>query len=188
VRIERLWRDVTDKVGKRWYSIFCELADAWNYDPDYNPDVWLGCLLFLPQINSELEFFRRQHNSHRLATERNQTPEALFFLSQTTGGVRGLWRDDSQDGPLAWPTEQEVEDELYATAFDEDALEELTQAYASEVRGGVDLNDARCPFPQEEQLAAFLWQLDTMRHSDPVVRWQAAQELLQAHLRAALED
>jgi hypothetical protein len=183
VRIERLWRDVTDKVGQKWSAFFQLLEEERQYDCDYLPDLWLGGYLFLNLINSDLEAFRQQHNAHPLRTEGNQSPNALFFLSQTTGGVRGLWPSDLAGGPIAWPTEDNVDFDCYAGEGEE--IAENTPEW----RNHVQLEDARMPFPSREELEAYARDLGQEMAARPGMTladiWSLAHGLLQTHLGRA---
>jgi hypothetical protein len=177
VRIERLWRDVTEKVGLRWYRLFERLEDEGNYNCDNPAHLWLGCVLFLPAINHDLELFRRQHNDHPITTEHNLSPHALFFLSQSTSGVRGLWPADRLDGPVCWPTEADVDIEVYAGAED---TERSTQA---EWRQHVLLEDQRSPFDEPEDEEAFKSEVRELPSGDALSLWTSALGVLDAHLQ-----
>ncbi|KAL8283266.1 hypothetical protein RQP46_006044 [Phenoliferia psychrophenolica] len=112
-RIERLWPEVVRLVLEHWYDVFIVLQRDHYYDRALDRHKWLGCYLFLADINTELQFFRHSHNNHRVSTEGNRSPVQLMFEGSIRNGVRGFWH---QEGPLA-NTGEEIVDEASLTVM-----------------------------------------------------------------------
>lgn len=127
-------------------SFFLDLIDGYGHSLDNSAHIWLGVMLFLPDINADLLFFQAQHNEHPLRTEHGRSPRQTLFMGMLTSGVCGIWPHDQLEGPMAWAGEDMV-DELYAAGGDADEYEEDTRAAMdADARAYVPLEDPRCPF------------------------------------------
>jgi len=78
-RIERMWRDVAANVTAYFYSLFYQLEDEGICD--INNDVHTAALhlVFLPEINNQMDNFRRAWNNHRVRTAGSRSPEELWM-------------------------------------------------------------------------------------------------------------
>ncbi|XP_014830574.1 PREDICTED: uncharacterized protein LOC106908860 isoform X1 [Poecilia mexicana] len=77
-RIERLWRDVFLHVLEPFYSMFYNLEDSALLDPSDDVHKLSLHIVFLPEIQSRLEQFRKAWNHHSLRTENNKTPTQIW--------------------------------------------------------------------------------------------------------------
>uniref|UniRef100_A0A3Q3FWE2 Integrase core domain-containing protein n=1 Tax=Kryptolebias marmoratus TaxID=37003 RepID=A0A3Q3FWE2_KRYMA len=77
-RIERLWRDVFLHVLQPFYSMFYNLEDSALLDPSDDVHKLSLHMVFLPEIQSRLEQFRKAWNHHSLRTENNKTPTQIW--------------------------------------------------------------------------------------------------------------
>lgn len=78
-RIERLWRDVFDKVVQSYYQAFHALEEARALDPSNKLHIYCLQHVYLPLINADLERWRVTHNNQGVRTEGHRTPEQLWF-------------------------------------------------------------------------------------------------------------
>ena len=90
-RIERLWRDVYEKVLDSYYTVFhvMEAHGILNIENDIH--LWALHFVFKPRIANHLEDWRKAHNEHRVRTERSQSPIQLWF----SGCIKNKFRDCS---------------------------------------------------------------------------------------------
>uniref|UniRef100_A0A3B5Q105 Integrase core domain-containing protein n=1 Tax=Xiphophorus maculatus TaxID=8083 RepID=A0A3B5Q105_XIPMA len=77
-RIERLWRDVFLHVLEPFYSTFYNLEDSAFSDPSNDVHKLSLHIVFLPEIQSRLEQFRKAWSHHSLRTENNKTPTQIW--------------------------------------------------------------------------------------------------------------
>ena len=79
-RIERLWRDMR-KIVTEYFRLLFHFLERNNL-LNSNGDLDLAALhyVFIPQINENLEKFRVSWNNHKLATEKQKTPNQLYIL------------------------------------------------------------------------------------------------------------
>ncbi|KAJ3712880.1 hypothetical protein C8R42DRAFT_594176 [Lentinula raphanica] len=113
VRIERLWRDVTQAFGIKWYNLFHDLELNGGLCPDDDCHIWLLHHLFLQHINDDALIWAKSWNSHTMQLHgagRDRSPQDMFFFGVLEHGLRGppgmsapVW----QSGPP--PDEEEVE-------------------------------------------------------------------------------
>ena len=78
-RIERLWRDVRNKVIQYYMDLFksfermgMKIDDPWH--------IFTLQYLFMPRIQEDLNAFKSIWNNHALSTEKNRTPLQLLIL------------------------------------------------------------------------------------------------------------
>lgn len=128
-RIERLWADVTIGVSATWHQAFTDLEVGQGMQINNPNHVWLLQHLFLPTINSQLEFWASLWNLHPISIRSgpNRRPEDMFGFDMLVHGLRG----DSLEQHL---TDEELE--LFGVdwdAYQEDAvLQQLRSNYANE--------------------------------------------------------
>ncbi|KAJ6537538.1 hypothetical protein DFH09DRAFT_930763 [Mycena vulgaris] len=91
VRIERLWADVTAKIGAIWAELFTVLEIRHGLDINNIHHIWLLHYLFLHQINEQLRFFMEAWNQHqiRIRDGPNRSPADMFGFDMLVHGVRG---------------------------------------------------------------------------------------------------
>lgn len=77
-RIERLWRDVTDKVTSFYADLFALLEVSFNVDFNHPMVIFLVHYLYLARINEHLQQFQSGWNHHKLRTEHNRSPLQLL--------------------------------------------------------------------------------------------------------------
>ncbi|KAK6993144.1 hypothetical protein R3P38DRAFT_3425961 [Favolaschia claudopus] len=113
VRIERLWRDVRKDALETFRQIFDYLEKNDLLDME-NP-VHSACLflVFKRRIQAALDRARDAWNHHRMRTQHDKTPIAIYELSRTAAITRGYWTGDPGDDMDA------ASDPLYG--FDGDA-------------------------------------------------------------------
>jgi len=89
-RIERLWLDLGKNIIKIYTTIFLYLEE--NHGLDITNDIYLFCLhyVFLPRINQDLLKWKASWNSHKIRTEKQQTPIQLYTKGMVQCGWRGM--------------------------------------------------------------------------------------------------
>ncbi|KAF8804650.1 hypothetical protein BYT27DRAFT_7225284 [Phlegmacium glaucopus] len=92
VRIERLWGDIIAQIGSSWADAFTDLELHHGLDINNQNHIWLLHILFLPIFNSQLEFFARGWNIHRIQIRGgpNRSPEDIDSLSNKELEVYGI--------------------------------------------------------------------------------------------------
>lgn len=78
-RIERLWRDVYRCVSHFFYYTFYAMEQTGILDIENPIHLFALHLVFTRRINMALEEFSAMFNNHRLSTERNWTPNQIWF-------------------------------------------------------------------------------------------------------------
>ncbi|KAL2085762.1 hypothetical protein ACEWY4_019082 [Coilia grayii] len=86
-RIERLWRDVRTFVTSKYYNVLWSLEQDQLLDVSSTEDLFCVHLVFLPKLKMDLESFVEGWNSHPVRTERNRTPEQLWWLGLMTTDI-----------------------------------------------------------------------------------------------------
>ena len=103
-RIERLWKDVFNKVVYKYHVIFTTMEE--NNALDIENNLELSCLhhTFARRIQSDLDFWKESHNNHPIRTENNKTPlqlwysnSALNIVTQSIATQNLFRRDDFED-------------------------------------------------------------------------------------------
>lgn len=92
VRIERLWRDVTQGFGLKWYNFFHDLEVDCGLSPDIDSHIWLLHHLFLPAIDQDASDWAAAWNDHKMrfdGPERERSPRDMFFFGTLQEGLRG---------------------------------------------------------------------------------------------------
>ncbi|KAJ4484574.1 hypothetical protein C8R41DRAFT_936046 [Lentinula lateritia] len=168
IRIERLWRDVTQGFGLKWYNFFFSLEVELGLLPDIDEHIWLLHYLFLPSINQDAHEWAGSWNSHnlQLQNERDRSPQDMFFFGAIQEGLRG---------PTGAPTHLEEHVEHVATyGVDWQDLGDATLLRHHNENNPHELEDLdhrrtrqpphlslvevpafNCPFESEEQLEIF---------------------------------
>lgn len=97
MRIERLWRDVRKDALETFRQIFDYLEKNELLDME-NP-IHSTCLflVFHKRIQAALDRARDAWNHHRMRTQRDKTPIAIYELSRTAAMTRGYWTGDPGD-------------------------------------------------------------------------------------------
>ncbi|KAF7328064.1 Integrase catalytic domain-containing protein [Mycena kentingensis (nom. inval.)] len=143
IRIERLWRDIRKDSLETYRQIFDYLEK--NGLLDIEDEVQRTCLylVFAKRIQTNLDRSREAWNHHRIRTERQRTPVAIFELSREAAIQRGYWTGDAGDAiedvddmygvDGAGPVPQENDDPL-------ERLEQPTE-FDAQRRAGILVND-----------------------------------------------
>ncbi|KAJ7149994.1 hypothetical protein C8R46DRAFT_836031, partial [Mycena filopes] len=94
---ERLWRDVRKDALETFRQIFDYLEKNGLLDME-NP-IHSVCLflVFHRRIQAALDRARDAWNHHRMRTQRDKTPVAIYELSRTAAITRGYWTGDPGD-------------------------------------------------------------------------------------------
>ncbi|KAJ7459642.1 hypothetical protein B0H11DRAFT_1737075 [Mycena galericulata] len=97
IRIERLWRDIRKDTLESYRQVFIYLTDSNLLD--MMNEVHRSCLylVYQPRIQASLDRTRDAWNHHKIRTERNKTPVAIFELSRESAIARGYWTGDPGD-------------------------------------------------------------------------------------------
>ncbi|XP_070401378.1 uncharacterized protein [Nothobranchius furzeri] len=85
-RIERLWRDIRMCVTSSYYNTLHSL-EAEDLLDISSQDLFSVHQTFLPQLNMDLQAFVEGWNNHPLRTERNRTPEQMWYLGLMSNPV-----------------------------------------------------------------------------------------------------
>jgi hypothetical protein len=89
IRIERLWRDLTRGMGRKWKSFFTSLEAGNLLDPNFDDHIWLLHFLFLPCINQDLQEWAEVWNSHKIRLGdqgKESSPKELFIMGRLEAG------------------------------------------------------------------------------------------------------
>lgn len=99
IRIERLWVDVTQGIGNKWYNFFAELEHQDGLRPSDNWHLWLLHYLFLDAINIDLSTWADAWNNHPMDIARSnrdislhtsESPLSMYQYGLIQNGVRGF--------------------------------------------------------------------------------------------------
>ncbi|KAK4883438.1 hypothetical protein RN001_006757 [Aquatica leii] len=77
-RIERLWVDVFQQVVKYFYDLFYNMESNRTLDPNNNIHIYTLQLVYLKEINKNLNQFKRAWNYHKIRTEGNRSPHEIW--------------------------------------------------------------------------------------------------------------
>lgn len=80
-RIERHNRALNEQVMARFRREFYQLESDGVLDVNNDTDILCLHYVYLPRINQALDDFVAAHNNHKISTERNRTPEQLFWCN-----------------------------------------------------------------------------------------------------------
>ena len=80
-RVERMWRDVTEKVSGRYISVFSQMAGEDLLDEDNNVDIMCLHYAFKGLIQKDMSEFAAAHNHHGISTEGGLSPLQLLTLN-----------------------------------------------------------------------------------------------------------
>jgi hypothetical protein len=97
VRIERLWRDVRKDTLEVFRQTFMQLKRSGLLDMENIVHRLALFVVYQPRIQASLERTIRAWNHHKIRTEGNNTPVAIWELSRTTAMQRGYWTGDPGD-------------------------------------------------------------------------------------------
>jgi hypothetical protein len=97
VRIERLWRDVRKDSLEAFRQVFMYLEETQLLDMENTVHRTCLYLVYRDRIQDSLDRTRDAWNHHKLRTERNKTPIAIYELSREAAITRGYWTGDPGD-------------------------------------------------------------------------------------------
>lgn len=97
VRMERCWRDSRKGVFETFRQIFFHLESVGLLERE-NP-LHRACLhlVYTRRIQAAIDRHREAWNKHRMRTEGNRTPLAIYELSKTQAMREGWWTGDAGD-------------------------------------------------------------------------------------------
>ena len=79
-RIERLWRDIFQRVTGSFYKLFYCMEELGILDPLDNNHLYSLHHVFFPRIQRALDLYVEAWNNHPISGERNYTPIQLFTV------------------------------------------------------------------------------------------------------------
>jgi hypothetical protein len=81
-RIERVWLEVGLQFAHRWKALFERLEASYGLDPQKPDHLWLLSVLFLDNINDDVQLFTHTFNNHNVknAAQGSQSPKASFCV------------------------------------------------------------------------------------------------------------
>lgn len=88
-RIERHNRALNEQVLTSFRSEFYALESEGVLNVNNDTDIFCLHSVYLPRINKILDEFVAAHNSHKISTEGNKTPEQLFWVN-----IRNAYHED----------------------------------------------------------------------------------------------
>lgn len=80
-RIERHNRALNEQVMSMFRGEFYQLESEGVLDVNNDTDILCLHYVYLPRINHVLDEFVAAHNHHKISTEKNKTPEQLFWCN-----------------------------------------------------------------------------------------------------------
>ncbi|KAF6764361.1 hypothetical protein DFP72DRAFT_799798 [Ephemerocybe angulata] len=100
IRIERLWLDYTNGIGRKWKLFLRELEISAGLDIDYPSHIWLVHFLFLGALNQEITDWANAWNHHKIQTPNmgTRTPAELRYFSMLRDGARGFQPAPEEEG------------------------------------------------------------------------------------------
>jgi hypothetical protein len=92
VRIERLWVDFTQGVGRKWREFFEDLEMNDGLDLDLPAHIWLLHWLFLEAINTDISEWVDAWNHHKVSLqgEHDKSPRDMYIFGMLEHGPRGI--------------------------------------------------------------------------------------------------
>lgn len=79
-RIERLWRDVFSDCTGCFYALFYALEESGVLDHNNESDLYALHIVYLDDIEQQLNQFKEGWNRHRMRTCNNRTPTQHWLL------------------------------------------------------------------------------------------------------------
>ena len=100
-RIERLWRDVHERVISTctFYATFYDLEDRGLLDINNANHLIALQVVYIPEVNRRLHSFQSAWNKHGIRTEGNKIPEELWMAgalehsSQDYSAIQGIFSE-----------------------------------------------------------------------------------------------
>ncbi|OWF53255.1 hypothetical protein KP79_PYT04571 [Mizuhopecten yessoensis] len=137
-RIERLWTDVQINEAEQFYRKLYDMEDRGILDPYQDCHICAIQLVFMPEINKNLDEFRKVWNQHQLRTEENRSPEQIWMdgmLSDTNGhtSVQELQNPSALD---------DLEDKLQAFGLSGQEFEDVDDGDRVVIRYGIIVPEA----------------------------------------------
>lgn len=166
VRIERLWVDVTAKVGAKWAEFFTRLELRHGLDINNPNHIWLLHHIFLGDINTELAFFAETWNQHKIQLRRgpNRSPADMFGFDMYVRGIRGdqlpeeeLDEEELEVYGVDWAGLQE--DNLVTSQLGNNSVREGSSSWVGRVGPPSDLNEVAVHPPPELLEREYILQL-----------------------------
>ena len=104
-RIERLWRDVTEKVTGKYRTLFHEMNEEENLNPDNELDILCLHWVFTQCIQRDLSEFAAAHNQHGISTENSFSPLQLYAMKKHLTELHEESPDEAEEESMHLPQE-----------------------------------------------------------------------------------
>ena len=93
VHIERLWGNITAQIGSSRADAFTGLELYYGLDINSQNHIWLLHIFFFHILNSQLQFFAQEWNSHKIQVcgGLNCSPTDMFSSDMMANGIRGYF-------------------------------------------------------------------------------------------------
>ena len=78
-KIERLWRDVFQRVTGNFYKLFNRMEEVGILDPLNNVHIYCLHYIFIPRIQMALDMYASAWNQHPISVEGNLSSMQLFI-------------------------------------------------------------------------------------------------------------
>ena len=96
-RIGRMWRDVNEKVTRKYKDLFQTMTDDHMVNPDNHTDILCLHWVFRRLIQKDLTEFASAHNCHGISTEGGLSPIQLFTLKKHLTDLHGDFQQEMED-------------------------------------------------------------------------------------------
>lgn len=143
VRMERAWRDVRKGTIETYRKIFEYLEEnhLWQHDNVVHKVCLI--LVFHDRIQESLNRTAHAWNHHRVRTEGNLSPVALFELSRERGLREGWWQYDPGDPVEIANNPEYGVDGQGPTPPEDEMREEWERAHRQDVEAGFEVDDEK---------------------------------------------
>jgi hypothetical protein len=92
-----MWRDVRKDTLEMFRKVFMYLEEIGLLDMDNKHQRICLYIVYQPRIQASLDRTIASWNRHRLRTEHNKSPMAIYELSRERAQTRGYWHSDPGD-------------------------------------------------------------------------------------------
>ncbi|KAF7310168.1 Integrase catalytic domain-containing protein [Mycena indigotica] len=148
IRIERSWRDIRKDALQYFREIFQHLEESHLLDMENAIERVCLFLVYQPRIQAALDRARNAWNHHKIRTERNKTPIAIYELSREKAIRLGYWTGDPGDNIGEVSADYGVDGDGPQPPLDELASDPIAADYTehtsseAEQAAGIFVNDS----------------------------------------------